>query len=157
MPKKVCIVKAMVFPVGMYGCESWTIQNWAPKNWCFWIVVLENTLESPLDYKEIQPVNPKGTQSWVFTGRIDDKAEIPILWPPEVKNWLMGKDLMLGKIEGGKRRGRQRMRWLGASLTQWTWVWVASGSWCWTGKPGVLQSVESQRVGLSWVTELNWT
>jgi len=75
-------------------------------------VVLEKTLESPLDCKKIQPVHPKGDQSWVFIGRIDAEAETPILWPPDAKNWLIWKDLMLGKIEGRRRRGRQRMRWL---------------------------------------------
>ena len=83
-----------------------------PKNCCFWTVVLEKTLESPLDWKEIKPVHPKGNQSWIFTGRTDAKAEAPILWPPDVKNWLIGKALMLGKTEGRRKRGRQRMRWL---------------------------------------------
>ena len=81
------------------------------KNWCFWTVVLEKTLESPLDCKEIQLVHPKGNESWIFIGRTDTEAETPILWPPDVNNWLTEKILMLGKIEG-KRRGRQRMRWL---------------------------------------------
>ena len=84
---KVCLVKAMVFPVVMYGCESWDYkESWAPKNWCFWTVVLEKTLESPLDCKEIQPVHPEGDQSWLFIGRTDAEAETPILWPPDVKN-----------------------------------------------------------------------
>ena len=87
-------------------------ESWVPKNWCFWIAVLEKTLETPLDSKEIQPVHPKGNQSWIFIGRTDAEAETPILWPPDVKNRLIGKTLMLGKIEGGRRRGRQRMRWL---------------------------------------------
>ena len=82
----------MVSPVVMYGCESWTKENWTPKNWCFWTVVLEKTLESPLDCKEIQPVHPKGNQSWIFIGRTDAEAETPILWPPDVKTWLLGKD-----------------------------------------------------------------
>ena len=85
-------------------------ESWAPKNWCFWTVVLEKTLESPLDCKEIKPVNPKGNQSWIFIRRTDAKALI--LWLPDVKNDLFEKTLMLGKTEGGKRRGRQRMRWL---------------------------------------------
>ena len=80
-------------------------ESWTPKIWCFWSVVLEKTLESPLDFKEIQPVHPKGNQSRIFTGRTDAEAEAPILWPPDVKNWLIGKPLMLGKIEGRKRRG----------------------------------------------------
>ena len=87
-------------------------ENWRVKNCCFWTVVLEKTLESPLDWKEIQPLHPKGNQSWIFIGRTDAKAETPILWPPYAKNWLIEKTLMLGRIEGGRRRGRQRMRWL---------------------------------------------
>ena len=87
-------------------------ESWAPKNWCFWTVVWEKTLESPLDYKEIQPVHPKGNQSWIFIGRTDAEAETPILWPPDVKNDSFEKTLMLGNIEGVRKRGRQRMRWL---------------------------------------------
>ena len=87
-------------------------ESWILKNWCFWIVVLEKTLESPLDCKEIQPVHPKENQLWIFIGRTDAEAEAPILWPPDAKNWLIGNDLMLGKIEDRRRRGWQRMRWL---------------------------------------------
>ena len=72
-------------------------ESWAPKNRCFWSVVLEKTLESPLDYKEIKPINPKGNQSWMFIGRMDAEAETPILWPPDAKNWLLGKDPDAGK------------------------------------------------------------
>ena len=86
-------------------------ESWAPKNWCFWTVVLEKTLESPLDSKKIQPVHSEGDQSWVFIGRTDVEAAAPILWPPDEKSWLIWKTLMLGKIED-KRRGQQRMRWL---------------------------------------------
>ena len=86
-------------------------ESWESKNWCFWTVVLEKTLESPLDCKEIQPVHPNGNQSWIIIGRTDAEAETPILWPPDAKNWLIGKTLMLGKIEG-RRRGWQRMKWL---------------------------------------------
>ena len=86
------------FSVVMYGCENWDYkESWAPKNWWFWTVVLEKTLESPLDCKEIQPVHPKGDQSWVFFGRTDAEAETPILWPPDAKNWLIGKDPDAGK------------------------------------------------------------
>ena len=92
--------------------ENHCFYNWASKNWCFWTVVLEKTLESLLDCKEIQPVHPKGDQSWVFIGRTDAEAETPILWPPHAKGWLIGKTLMLGGIGGRRRRGRQRMRWL---------------------------------------------
>ena len=98
LPTKVCLVKAIIFPVVMHGCDSWEYkQSWAPKNWCFWTVVMEKTLESPLDCKEIQPVHPKGNQSWIFTGRTDDEAETPILWPPDVKNCLTWKDPDAGK------------------------------------------------------------
>ena len=87
-------------------------ESWALKNWCFWAVVLEKTFESPLDCKEIQPVHPKRNQSWILIGRTDAETEAPILWPSDAKSWLIGKDLMLGKIEDRRRRGRQRMRWL---------------------------------------------
>ena len=93
LPTKVHLVKAMIFLVVIYECESWTIKkSWVLKNWCFWTVVLVKSLESPLDCKEIQLVNPKGNQSWIFIGRTDAKAEIPILWPPDGKNGLIGKD-----------------------------------------------------------------
>ena len=88
------------------------LESWQLKNWCFWTVVLEKILESPLDCKEIQPVHPKGNQSWIFIGRTDVKAETPILWPPDAKNGLIERTLMLGKIEGRRKRGQQRMRWL---------------------------------------------
>ena len=98
LPTKVHIVKAMFFPVIMYGCESWTkFFCWAPKNWCFWTMVLEKTFENPLDCKEIQPVNPQGNQPWIFIGRIDAEAEVPILWPPDLESWLTGKDPDAGK------------------------------------------------------------
>ena len=87
-------------------------ESWASKNWCFWTVVLKKTLENPLDCKEIKPVNHKGNQSWIFIGRTDAEAETPILWPPDAKNWLLGKDPHLGKTEGRQRRGWQRVRWL---------------------------------------------
>ena len=87
-------------------------ESWALKNWHFWTVVLEKTLESPLDCKEIQPVHPKGSQSWIFIGRTEAEAETPILWPPDVKNWLIGNDPDAGKDEGKRRRGQPRMRWL---------------------------------------------
>ena len=92
LPTNVCLFKAMVFPVVMYGCELDYKESCASKNWCFWTVVLAKTLESPLDCKEIQPVHPKGNQSWVFIGRTDAEAETPILWPPHAKSWLIGKD-----------------------------------------------------------------
>ena len=94
---KGCLVKAMVSPVVMYMWELDYKESWAPKNWCLWTVVLEKTLESPLDCKEIQPVHPKGNQPWIFIGRTDAEAETPILWPPDSKNWLIGKVPDAGK------------------------------------------------------------
>ena len=105
LPAKVRLVKAMVFPVVMYGCELDYKESWAPKNWYFWTVVLEKTLESPWDCKEIQPVHPKGDQSWVFIGGTDAEAETPILWPPDVKSWLIGKDPDTGKDWGQEEKG----------------------------------------------------
>ena len=106
LPTKVCLVKTMVFPVVMYGRESWTIKKaWASKNRCFWTVVLEKTLESPLDCKEIQPVHPKGNQSWMFIGRTHAEAETPILWPPHAKRWLSGKDSDAGRDWGQEEKG----------------------------------------------------
>ena len=87
-------------------------ESWALKNWCFWTVVLEKTLESPLDCKEMQPVHPKGDQSWVFIGRTNDEAETLILCPPHVKSWLIGNDPDARRVWGQRRRGQQRMRWL---------------------------------------------
>ena len=113
LPTKVRLVKAIVFLVVMYRCESWNIRKAELKNWCFWTVVLEKTLESPLDCKEIQPVHSEGDQPWDFFGRNDAEAKTPVLWPPHVKSWLIGKDSgMLGGIGVRRRRGRQRMRWL---------------------------------------------
>ena len=135
--------------------SSWKKESWAPKNWCFWTVVLEKTLESPLDCKEIQPVHPKGDKSWVFIGRTDAEAETPILSPPdELTHW---KRLWCweGLGAGGEGDDRGWDGWM-ASLTWWAWVWVNSRSWWWTGRPGVLQFMGSQRVGRDWVTELNW-
>ena len=112
LPTKVRLVKVMVFPVVIYGCESWTKikdvrvglkESWALKKWCFWTVV-EKTLESPLDCKEIQPVHSKGDQSWVFFGRTDAEAETPILWPPHAKSWLIGKDPDAGRDWGKEEK-----------------------------------------------------
>ena len=133
-------------------------EGWILKNWCFWTVVLEKTLESPLDCKEILKVHPKGNQSWIVIERNDAEAEAPILWPPDVKNRLIGKDLDAGKDWRREEKGTTEdgMGWM-ASPTQWTWSWVISGSWWWTGKPYVLQSMGSRRVAHDWVTVLNWT
>ena len=124
-------------------------ESWALKNWCFWTVVLEKTLESPLDCKEIQPVHLKGDQSWVFTGRIDAKAEAPILWLPDVKNWLIGKDPDAGKDWRQEEKGTREdemagwHHWLnGHEFEQALGVSDGRGG--------------SQRVGHDWVAELNW-
>ena len=129
-------------------------ESWALKNWCFWTMVLEKTLERPLDCKGIQLGNAKGNQSWILIERTD--AETPILWPPDAKSWLIRNAPMLGKIEGRKRRGQQRMRWLDGITDSVDMSLSSSGSWWWTGKPGVLPSTGLQRVRHDWATELNW-
>ena len=131
-------------------------EGWGPKNQCFWTVVLEKTLESPLDNKEIKLVNCKGNQSWIFIGRTDTEAEA-ILWPPDAKSRLIGKDPDAGKDRKAGEEGNDR-GWDGwmASPTQCAWVWASSRRWWRTGKPGMLQSMGSQRVRHNWVTELNW-
>ena len=124
-------------------------EGWALKNWCFWTVVSEKTLERPLDCKEIKPVHLKGNQSWIFIGKTDVEAETPILWPPDGKNQLIRKDPDAGK--GWMQEKGTTDGWM-AFLSQWTWVWASSRWWWRTGKPGLLQSVGSQRVGHDWVT-----
>ena len=105
LPTKVHLVKAMVFPVVMYGCESWTIKKLSAKELMLLNCGVEEDSWDPLDCKEIQPVHPKGDQSWLFIGRTDAEAETPILWPPDAKSFFMEKILILGKIEGGRRMG----------------------------------------------------
>ena len=108
LPTNIWIVNAMIFPVMMYGYESWIIKKAEHQR----TVVLKKTPESLLDSKEIKAVNPKGNQPWIFIGRTDAEAEAPIFWSPDAKSWLIGKILILGKIEGRRKRGWQRMRWL---------------------------------------------
>ena len=129
-------------------------EGWALKNCYFWTVVLEKTLESPLDSREIKPVNPKGNQPWIFTERTDAETEAPLLWSPDVKSWLTGKDPDAGKDWGQENKGADRGwdSWK-ASSTQCTWVWASSRRWGRTGKPGVLQSIGSQRVRRNWATD----
>ena len=129
-------------------------ESWAQKNWCFWTAVLEKTLESPLDCKEIQPVPHKGNQSWVFIGRTDAEAETPILWLPDEKSSLLKRPWCWERLRAGEGDDRGWDGWM-ASLTQRTWVWVGSGSWWWTGRPGMLRFMGSQGVGYDWATELN--
>ena len=153
LPTKVHLVKAMVFPVVMYGCESWIIRKAEHRKidafelWCW------RRLLSPLDCKEIQPVYPKGDQSWVFIGRTDVEAETPILWPPDPKSWLIWKYPDAGKYWRQEKGMTEWDGWM-TSPTQWTWAWVNSRSWRWTGRPGMLWFMGSQRVGHNWVTKL---
>ena len=128
-------------------------ESWVLKNWCFWTVVLEKTLESPLDSKEIKPVNPKGNKSWLFIGGLMLKLKLQYFGHLMWRTDSLENPLMLWKIEGRRRRGWDG--WM-TSLTQWIWVWASSQSWWWTGRPGVLQSMGSQKVRHNWVTELNW-
>ena len=122
------------------------------KNWWFWTVVLEKTLENPLDCK-IQPFHSKGDQSWVFFGRTDAKTETPILWPPHAKSWLIGKDSDPGRDRGLEEKGTTENEMVGwHQPTQWTWVLVNSGSWWWTGRPGMLwfMRLQSQKWQSDW-------
>ena len=125
-------------------------ESWVPKIWCFVTVVSEKTLQSSLDCKKIQTVHPKRDESWVFIGRTDVEAKTPILWPPDAKNWLVG---CWGRLKAvGEADDRGWDGWM-ATLTQWTWVSVSSRSWWWTGKPGVLQPMGSQRVRHDWTDQ----
>ena len=129
-------------------------EGWASQDWCFQTVVVEKTFESPLDCKEIK--YHRGNQPWIFVGKTDAEAEAPILWPPDVKKLIHWKrpwclERLKAKGEGVDRGWDSRM----VSQTQWTGVWASSGSWRWTGKPGMLQSLGLQRVRHNWATELN--
>ena len=157
LPTKVHLVKAVFSSGHVWMWELDYKDGWVLKNWCFWTVVLEKTLESPLDCKAIQPVHPKGDQSWVFIGRTDDEAETPILWPPDAKSWLIGKDPDVLKDWRQEEMGMSGWDGWMASLTQWTWVWV--NSWSWSDGQGGLACCDSwgRRVRHDWVTELNWT
>ena len=154
---KVHLVKAMVFPVVMYGCELDYKESWVVKNWCFWTVVLEKTLESPLDCKETQPVHPKGDQAWVFIGRTDFEAGTPILGPPDAKNWLIWKDPDTGKDWRPEEKGMTENEMVG-------WHhWLNGLGFGWTPGVGDGQGglaccgslVANNRTQLSKWTELN--
>ena len=137
--------------------ELYYKESWVPKNWCFWTVVLEKTLESPLAARiSTQSILKEISPEYSLEGlmlKLKLQYFGHLMWRTD----SLEKTLMLGKIEGGRRRGQQRMRWLDGITDQWTWAWVNSGSWWWTGRPVVLQSMGSQRVGHHWVNELNWT
>ena len=129
-------------------------ESWSLKNLCFWTVVLEKTLQSPLDCEEIQPVHPKGSQSWIFIERTDAEAETLATWCKELTHWK--RPWCWERLKaGGEGDDRGWDGWM-ASLNQWTWVWASSGSRWWTAKPGMLQSMVSQRVRHNWAIELNW-
>ena len=144
-----------------YGFCSSHVQMWeldhkegrTLKNWCFWTVVLEKTLESPLDSKVIKSVNPKGNQLWLFIGRTDAEAEAPITGHLMQRTDSLEKTLMLGRLKAEGEEGDGRWDGWMASPIQWTWTWANSGRWWRTGRPGMLQFVGSQRVGHDWVTE----
>ena len=155
---KVRLVKAMIFPVVMYGYESWTVKKAERQRidafelWCW------RRLESPLDCKEIQPVHSEGDQPWDFFGRNDAEAETLVLWPPHEKSWLIGKVSNAGRDWGQEEKGTTEDEMAGwHHRLDGRWVWVNSGRWWWTGRPGVLRFMGSQRVRHDWATELNWT
>ena len=149
------LVKSMVFPVVTCGCESWPVKKAERQRidafelWCW-----RRLLRVPWTTKEVKPVHPKGNQSWIFIGRTDAEAEAPVLWPPDVKSWLIRKDPDAGKDWRQEEKGTTEWDGWMASPTQWTWVLASSRSWWWTGKPGVLQSMRSQK---SQTRLSNWT
>ena len=159
LPTKVRLVKAMVFPVVMFRCESWTIkkaEHWsidAFELWCWRRLLRISWTERRFNQSILKEISPEYPLEGLML-----KLKLQFFGYLMRRTDSLEKTLMLGKIEGGRRR-RQNRGWDGwmASPTQWTWVWVNSGSWWWTGRPGVLRCMGSQRIGHDWVTELNWS
>ena len=157
LPTKVRLVKARVFPVVMYGCESWTLKKAEHRRidafelWC-WRRLLRVPWTTRRSNQSILKISPEYSLEGLML-----KLKLQYFGHLMRRTDSFEKTLMLRRIEGGRRGGQQRMRWLMASPTQWTWVWVNSGSWWWRGRPGVLQSMGSQRVEHDWVIKLNWT
>ena len=164
LPTKVHLVMAMVFLAVMYGCESWTIKKAEHRRIdAFELWSWRRLLRVPWTAKRsnqsiVKEISPGCSLEGLIL-KLKLQYSGHVMWRADSfeKTLMLGKIVMLGKIEGRRRSGWQRMRWLMASLTQWTWVWVDSGSWWWTGRPGVLYSTGSQRVRNDWVTKLNWT
>ena len=158
LPTKVHLVKAMVFPVVMYGFESWTIKKAecqrtdAFELWCWRRLLRVPWTARRSNQSILNLISPEYSLERLTT---DAKAETPILWPPDSKSWLIWKDPEVGKDWGQEEKGTTEDETV-ASQTQWTWVWVNSRSWWWPGRPGMLQSMGSQRVGHDLVTKLNW-
>ena len=157
LPKKVHLVKAMVFPVVMYGCESWTIKKAECRRvdafevWCWRILLRVPWTARRSKQSILKQIGPECSLEGLIL-----KLKLPILWPPDAKNWLIWKDPYVGNDWRQEEKGGRGWDGWMASPTQWTWVWVNSGSCWWTGRPVVPQSMGSQRVRHDWVTELNW-
>ena len=158
LPTKIHLVKAMVFPVVMYGCESWTVKKAKHRRidafelW-WWRRLLRVPWTARRSNQSIlKEISPEYSLEGLML-----KLKLQYFGHLMRRTDSLEKTLLLGKIEGRRRKGQQRMRWLDGITHQWTWVWVDSGSWWWTGRPHVLQFMGSQRVGHDWATELNWT
>ena len=158
LPTKVHLVKAMVFPVVMYGCESWTVKKAEhPRIDAFELWCWRRLLRVPWTARRSNQSILKETSPGCSLEGLVLKLKLPILWPPHAKSWLIGKDPDAGRDWGQEEKGTTGWDGWMASLTRWMWIWVNSGSWWWTGRPGVLRFMGSQRVRRDWATELNWT
>ena len=158
LPTKVCLVKAMVFPVVMYGCQSWTVKKAEPwRNDAFEVWCWRRLLRVPWTARRSnQSILKEISPGWSLEGLML-KLKLHYFGHLMQRVDSLEKTLMLGEIRGRRRRGRQRMRWLDGIADSMEWLWVNSGIWWWTGRPGVLRFMGLQRVGHHWLTELNWT